>query len=527
MEEQKTKAFLANGLYVPAAWVHENPGILAQFTYMFEQQVNFGMDIEDTYTLEQEVHTYKRVGEYYVFARGDMQKVYNLFGAHFDIVDKRSNVPLPPGFKFTGTLRPNQKEGLKAFIEPNIGGIFQAAPAYGKTVVMVAYVSLLQQKTLLLVNKIDLREQFMDRVNQYTNIKEVEAQTGQPFMGELKFDKEGNPVTYPITVSTYQLIAYEPERLKKIQNMFGLVLVDECHRAPATSLTRILRDMNPALFMGVSATPRRKDGYHKLLPDLIGPVRFKSSVVNNCDIKIVKGTHFAVNSKMGWTTLISVVTKSVTRNKKIIDNILVDILEGRRLIVLTDRTKHVEDLCKMAKQAGVKADFLTGAADNERRDAVIKRVDALDQAINYLKEVSVKTEAIDWDAVLTWSDLFESTEPLKLGVEINNKVKKIYEDRIDCLVATSKLFGEGSDIPCIDTLHLVVPTANDVFMEQAIGRVQRDYPRKLTPKAVFYADTGHGILYGCAKKFKKVCETQLNYVVSTEDNNNAEDGQIL
>lgn len=509
------RAILADALYVPKTWVEEHPGILQAFTYRFEQKVDFGYDnYEDNPVLEEWVRMYRQVGEYYAFCRGDVHKIQSLF-KDFEIEDRRSNVPIGIDLKFTGTLKDDQKVGVKAFITPNIGGIFQAPPAYGKTVVMTAYISLQGQKILLLVNKIDLKEQFITRLRDYTNINELEATSGKKLVGELKFDKKGNPVHFPITVSTYQLVNHDVvNRLKKIQNLFGLVMVDECHRAPAASLTKILKYMNPQLFVGVSATPKRKDNYHLLLPDLLGPVRFASTVKNNCVIEILKGCHFPLPSTVNWVTVISVVVKNKARNEKIIANVKLDLAEQRRVLVLTDRVAHAEALKAALVAEGVAAECVTGPMKPADREAIVERLSGLEKAIEYMKGSLADASEINWDTILTWPEFLTVLPTLPLNSEMKAKINIIYNNKLDCLVATKQLFSEGTDIPCIDTLHMVCPTANEVYIEQAIGRVQRFYLRKRQPKTVYYADSGTGILYGCSSKFKKVCTTILNYQVT-------------
>jgi superfamily II DNA or RNA helicase len=394
---------------------------------------------------------------------------------------------------------------------------------------MVALACLLKQKLLLLVNKVDLREQFMERMREHTNIADLEKATGRKLMGELYYE-DGVPHTYPITVATYQLIAYEDERLRKIKDLFGLVLVDECHRAPADCLTRIIRGMNPLLHIGVSATPRRKDGYHRLLPDLIGPVRFKADVVNNCEVQIVRGAHFPVPNNMNFSKMINIVCKHTGRNRKIVDNVISDInKEGRRVIILTQRVEHSEVLWNMLKQENVRARRISADCSKEEKEERIQKLFALDNAIKYLQFCCVEAEEIDWQLVLTWDDFWLETKELleKTTQEVRDGVRKLYEERADCLVTTTKLFGEGSDIPPIDTLHLVCPTADDVGMEQMIGRIQREFLRKKSPKAVYYADSGHGILYGCTKKFKRVCEEQFKYSVEDKSDQVFQEGVLL
>ena len=507
----KMKAHLQDALYVPVAWVRQNPGVLAAFTYTFTEAVSFGWNADD-YTMETDVCMYRQVGDYYAFARGDIEKLYSLF-ADLDIQDERSNVPWQHPIQFTGQLRPWQKVDLRKYCNPNIGGILEAPPGYGKTVVMVAYATMLQQNMLLVVPKADLRDQFVEKFRSFTNVAEIEKQTGQKLVGELWYDDQGNARTYPVTVSTYQLIIQSRDRLPQLKNKFGLVVVDECHRAPADSLTRIVRSLNPMIFMGVSATPERKDGYHRLLPDLVGPVRVESEVENTAVVRFLHGQHFEwLGANAGWTTVLGQVLRNASRNRLICENIQQMVQQGRRVIALTSMVNHAEVLFQALKGQGLKAGWLVGASSKDVRNNVLARVDALEQTINLLKQQSTDAENFNWDVVKDWQGFWSACKTFNISAELLSKINEMYEQRIDVLVATSRLLGEGSDIPAADTLFICAPMANKVNLEQYIGRIQRSYARKKSPLAFYIADTGHGILYGCASSMKKQCEA-LKYKV--------------
>lgn len=514
----KGVAYLQRGLFVPATWVKANPWILSHFTYEFKNRVDFGFGFENAMVEHVEIPMYREVGEFYEFSRGDLTKIGNLFGEHFEIVDQRSNVQLNLPLVFKASLREGQKPVVKTFINPNIGGIIQAPPGFGKTVVMSCLVSLLGLKVILLVNKIDLKDQFMQTMRDMTNLNELEAEQGKELMGELSFDKNGDPVTFPITVSTYQLlIAGEgEERIHKIRNEFGLIMVDECHRAPAASLTKIVLNTNPMLRIGVSATPKRKDKYHILLPDLIGPVRASSLIKGDLEkARLVKGI-FLKMGRPNWNGMVGALLKNTARNKIILDKVMEDIEQGHRVCVLTERKEHCRVFNALLQAEGVRSDYLTSEnpktdeeATGPQRKAGLKSVEGVKARLNALDEcvklLSSQTEIIDeWDAILNWEDLLPVID--QVSPELKARAMAIYENRLDCVVATSKLLGEGSDIPCLSSLHIVFPCANEVNYTQFVGRIQREFLRKRMPIVTYYADSGAGgagPLTGCWKKFKK------------------------
>jgi superfamily II DNA or RNA helicase len=506
------QAILADALYIPKVWVEDHPTVLQSFIYRFEQKVDFGYEEDDNPVLEEYVRMYRVVGEYYAFCRGDLGKLHKLF-PEFEFVDRRTDSPMKMDFKFTGTLREDQKLGIKTFIEPNLGGIFQAKPGYGKTVVMVAYATLLKQNMLLLVENIDLKDQFIEKLTNFTNIKELEESLGRKLFGELTF-KNGEPIYYPITVTTYQLVSHDMiPRLKSIQNLFGLVMVDECHLAPAACLTKIIQYMNPQVFVGVSATPKRKDGYHRLLPDLIGPIRYISATKNTCKVIFIPGTHYnfdkIAEKTLNFTSVISMVVKTVSRNEKIVSNVIADLALNRRILVLTDRVNHANLLAKSLNERGILAACVTGVLKKSERNNLVDKLYGLEKAIAYVQEYLPEG---NFDSIKTWPEFFELIAKQNLKLEVLDEINNIYNNKLDCIVATKQLYSLGVDIPCIDTLHMTCPSANENFIEQGIGRVQRDYSRKQYPKAIYYADSGLGILYGCANVVRKVCKN-LGYEI--------------
>lgn len=527
----KPIAYLQRGLFVPAVWCEANPWIFAPFTFEFKNKVDFGFGYDQAITEVQEVKMYQKVGEFYEFNRGDLAKLGQLFSPHFEIVDQRSNVPIGINLEFRATLREHQKPVVKEFIEPNLGGVIMAPPGFGKTVLMCCLVSLYAQKTLLLVNKIDLKDQFMTTMRNMTNLNELEAEAGIPLMGELSFDKEGNPVTYPITVSTYQLLIAGEDRIHKIRNTFGLMMVDECHRAPANSLTRIITQTNPYIRLGVSATPKRKDKYHLLLPDLIGPVRASSKIKGELEkVRLVKGI-FVKMGKANWSAMVSILLKNPGRNQTIMEKVIEDIQIGHRVCVLTDRKEHCKLMSDLLQANGILCDYLTSdnpetdekatpaqrKAGLKSREGVKARLNALDECIKLLSE---QTEIIgdDWEGILSWEDLLPVID--MLTPELKSKALAMYSNRLDCVVATKQLLGEGSDIPCLSSLHIVSPCANEVNYEQYIGRVQREFLRKRMPVVTYYADNGAGgagMLSGCWKKFKKWSIDKLHCPVEGPD----------
>jgi superfamily II DNA or RNA helicase len=56
-----------------------------------------------------------------------------------------------------------------------------------------------------------------------------------------------------------------------------MAIVDECHHISAFTFEQVMRQMKAKYVVGLTATPRRKDGHHPIIYMHCGPVRFNST----------------------------------------------------------------------------------------------------------------------------------------------------------------------------------------------------------------------------------------------------------
>lgn len=121
-------------------------------------------------------------------------------------------------FEFTGRLRPNQMEvATRALdtIKTQGGGILQLHTGYGKTTVALYLATVLKLKTLIIVHKTFLQDQWYDRIKQFTN-----ASIGMIRQKKVDVDKD-------IVIGMLQsisMIDYDPTIFKQ----FDFVIIDEC-----------------------------------------------------------------------------------------------------------------------------------------------------------------------------------------------------------------------------------------------------------------------------------------------------------
>jgi len=121
-------------------------------------------------------------------------------------------------------------------------------------------------------------------------------------------------------------------------------------------------------------------------------------------------------------------------------------LEGRKVLVLTERTDHLKAIHAALASQGCEALVLHGRLSKKQRGTVI-----------------VALEDLPPDA-----------------------------PRI--LLATGKLVGEGFDHPPLDTLILAMPISWKGTLQQYAGRLNREHQNKRGVRIIDFIDTGHPAL---------------------------------
>jgi type I site-specific restriction endonuclease len=144
----------------------------------------------------------------------------NLTNMGLQVIDERFENKTPINIKFTGTLRGYQEEASKAIMGKTIGTL-QATTGSGKTIIAIHAICERKQPTLFLVHTLDLANQFIERVAQFTDYKKESV----GFIGNGKYNVK------PITVATLQtIVKLSDKKIEEINNYFGQVFVDEVHK---------------------------------------------------------------------------------------------------------------------------------------------------------------------------------------------------------------------------------------------------------------------------------------------------------
>jgi Type III restriction enzyme, res subunit len=85
---------------------------------------------------------------------------------------------------------------------------------------------------------------------------------------------------------------------------YGHVIVDECHHVSASSFARVLSEVKARFVLGLTATPRRRDGHDPIVEMQLGPIRFAVSAKASAAARglahglVLRDTSFSA----AWTT---------------------------------------------------------------------------------------------------------------------------------------------------------------------------------------------------------------------------------
>ena len=206
-----------------------------------------------TFNTPRVVSTYDLNERYIVLPRGLYGKLKSFFKkhrVHMSIEDKRLNVKIPTQESFLD-LRSEQIKAKEEILKNNYS-LLIAPPGFGKTAVASAVIAERRVGTLILVHKTVLLEQWGKRLSEYfkIDIKSI------GILGKGKKKLNGN-----LDVATLQSLKNRPELIEK----YSQIIIDEAHHMPAVSFEIPLKRFKGKYVLGLSATPKRKDGMEAIM----------------------------------------------------------------------------------------------------------------------------------------------------------------------------------------------------------------------------------------------------------------------
>lgn len=341
---------------------------------------------------------------------------------------------------FTGTLRLDQEVAVAAMLKHD-AGVFCAPTAFGKTVTAAAMIARRGVNTLVLVHRNELLHQWKERLQSFLDV-------GKDVVGTIGAGK-AKP-TGRIDIAVMQSLSRQGKVNPLVEN-YGHIIVDECHHVGAVSFDAILKRAKAKYVLGLTATPIRRDGQQPIIFMQCGPIRHTAAKPASAphDLEVVPHSlHKRIDlfREAGIQEVFRHIANDQERTAAIATEIQNAFNKGRKVLVLTERTEHLDAILVALSDKVPPPFVLHGRMSKKQRAALIREL--------------------------------ESLSP----------------DAPRILLATGKLVGEGFDHPPLDTLVLAMPVSWKGTLQQYAGRLHREHATKTDVRIVDFVDTGHPAL---------------------------------
>ena len=361
--------------------------------------------------------------------------------------------------KFKYGLRDNQKPVAKKYLEvaKDIGGGIISVPCgFGKTVIALYLLAALKKKTIVIVHKEFLMDQWKERIEFFL----PHAKVGR-IQGKI-IKSDGCDIVLGM-LQSISMRDYEDEVFKD----FGMVIYDECHHLGAEVFSRSLMKLNCKYTLGLSATPNRADGLTKVFEWFLGDIVYLIKKREQEEVKVKMLEYYSNDEKysdikinfkgqVNSPLMINTICEYEPRNLIILKEIEECIKEGRKILILSDRRNHLK----------------------------------------YFKE---KLEELNF-----------CTSGYYLGGMKQKDLKE--SESKEVMLATYSMASEGFDCKALNTIIFASPKSN---IEQAVGRIlrMRKEDRKIVPLVIDFVDKFS--LFGRQALKRKKFYEKNNYDIET------------
>jgi len=399
--------------------------------------------------------------------RGCLEAALSLLrdnGIAYELRDERFGGQ-PLDMNFIGSLRTDQEVAVSAMLHHD-DGVLCAPTAFGKTVMAAAMIARRRVNTLVLVHRTELSKQWQERLQTFLGLDKKVVGT----IGGGKARPTGN-----IDIAVMQSLSRQGEVNALVEN-YGQVIVDECHHVGAVSFDAILRRTKAKYVVGLTATPIRRDGQQPIIFMRCGPIRHTAARHAGAphDLEVVARSRFAaidLPPQAGIQDVFRHLATDDERTRAIAAEVKDAFARGRKVLVLTERTEHL-DAIRIALHDQIPPPLmLHGRMSRRQRGALIAELEALPA------------------------------------------------DAPRILLATGKLVGEGFDHPALDTLVLAMPVSWKGTLQQYAGRLHREHAGKAGVRIIDFVDTGHPALLRMWERRQRGYRA-MGYRVGSADSSN-------
>jgi len=203
--------------------------------------------------------------------------------------ENRVDTGLSININFDGVLRENQAKIVKKYVDHikrgEWGGLLDIYCGFGKTILALAIIAELKIKTLIIVHKGFLVDQWIERIKQFLPTARIGRIQGQIL------DIEDKDIVIGM-LQSLSMKEYPDDQFAE----FGLTIIDEVHHISAEIFVRALQKIVTSYTLGLSATMNRKDGLSKVFKLFLGDIIHKEKREKD-QIVLVKAVEFKTSDE--------------------------------------------------------------------------------------------------------------------------------------------------------------------------------------------------------------------------------------
>ena len=279
---------------------------------------------------------------------------------------------------FKGSLRQEQLPvfdiSYKQLMDTG-GGIISLKCGGGKTILALYILAQIKKKTIIVVHKEFLMTQWYDRIVEFI----PDAKIGK--IQQNTIDVNGKDIVLAM-VHSLSMKEYSDETFED----FGFCIYDECHHMGAEVFCKCMPKIACKYSLGLSATPKRKDGMSKVFEWYLGTIAYMSKEKNEdyvevhiikymCENTLYNQIPLSYMKKPCVPKMINNICGFKPRRRLLIDLIIPLQKEGRSILILSDRRNHLEFIHDELEKIDIECGYYVGGMKpQELRDSQEKSI---------------------------------------------------------------------------------------------------------------------------------------------------------
>lgn len=294
-------------------------------------------------------------------------------------------------FDFVQSLREAQidvKNEAIATLNSQNSVIISCYPGFGKTRTAIYLASKIKMRTLIVINLLVLKQQWIDSINELCPSATVSF---------IEPSKKNNDFGADFLIVNAINV---PKFGREIFAAIGFVIVDEVHLIMSEVLSQCLYYACPKYLLGLSATPYRQDGMDELLNLFFGSERIERKMqrphtVYKITTSYTPEVEYDRNGKMIWNSIIDFQSNHEERNNHIVQ--IIREFSTRNFLVLTKRVTQAKALFEKLQAAGESTTLYVESSTSFDRDARV--------LIGTIKKLGVGFDHTRLDTLIAGCDL--------------------------------------------------------------------------------------------------------------------------